>query len=191
MESFEDTLVSAKAGDIQAADDLFQRWRPLMRLHAAKSLGRDVSARVDPSDVVQETLIQATQDLPRFEGQSEGQWVRWLQQMLAGNAAKIRRHHLAQKRAVKRDVAVTESQFGVRPQPTNHSLEKLEEAAQLAKAIDQLPEEMRFAISERVLWQRPWEQIAKEMGKPTGTVRALWTRGLRKLKQIMQGTSSP
>src|SRR5438552_3773367 len=101
--SFAERLASSQRGDPVAQAELFDRWRPLLRLQARRLLGPDLSARVDPSDVVQESLLQASQDLEKFRGTSQGEWVAWLRCLVAGHAAKVGRHHHAGRRTPDRE----------------------------------------------------------------------------------------
>src|SRR5262249_7399783 len=73
--SFTERLSLGRTGDPAALAELFARWRPLLYLQARRLLGSEFSARVDPSDVVQDACTQAFQNLAQFRGQSEAEWV--------------------------------------------------------------------------------------------------------------------
>src|SRR6516165_4179573 len=103
--SFAERLARGRAGDRIALEELFVPWRPLLRLQADQLLGAELSARVDPSDVVQEAWAQAFADLAQFRGSSEGEWINWLRAMVAGQAANLRRFHRAEKRDPGREDA--------------------------------------------------------------------------------------
>jgi hypothetical protein len=90
---FEETLFSARNGERQAIDELFERWRPLLDLEATKLLGAEPSARVNPSDVVQNSSGQAYQQLDQFRGRTMGEWVGWLRSIVAGQTSKTQRSH--------------------------------------------------------------------------------------------------
>src|SRR6516225_6893035 len=102
---FEERLTRGRNGDPAALDQLFQRWRLLLRLQARKLLGAELSARVDPSDVVQEALTQAFQSLNQFRGRTEEEWVGCLRSIVTGQAAKMRRNHRAENGAAGCDQA--------------------------------------------------------------------------------------
>jgi RNA polymerase sigma-70 factor (ECF subfamily) len=183
--SFADRLTQGRTGDSAALDPLLDRWRPLLRLQARRLLGADLSARVDPSDVVQEALTQAVQSLEQFRGQTEGEWVAWLRTMVAGQAAKARRYHSADKR----DMACEQGLPGTGPVdpsggPVTRVLER-EQAARLARAIEELPEPMRHVVWRRVFHQEPFDEVGRVLHRSTGAARVLWTRALRRLRDLL------
>src|SRR5688500_14343644 len=71
----------------------------LARLHLDPAL----RGKVDPSDVVQEVLLKAYQKRDQFRGQSEGEFVGWLRQILANSLAESARRFRAGPRDVARE----------------------------------------------------------------------------------------
>jgi len=57
-------LLQADSGDRQAFEELWARHRGALRRAVELRLDAQLSARVDPSDVVQETQLEAFQRLP-------------------------------------------------------------------------------------------------------------------------------
>jgi len=186
MDDFARRLTLSRDGDPSALDGLFARWRPLLWLQARRLLGPELSARVDPSDVVQESFTQACRDLNSFRGRTEGEWVAWLRQLVTGHAAKARRHHRAARRdagleGAPADSGVADSSLG----PAAKAVDA-EEALRLAAAIEGLPAAMREVVLRRVFHQEPFEALARELGCSPGAARVNWTRALRKLRQALQ-----
>jgi len=182
---FGERLTLSRSGDPAAREELFGRWRPLLLLQAYSLLGDELAAALDPSDVVQEALTQATQDLALFRGQTEGEWLAWLRTQVAGHAAKARRHHRASKRDVGRAEPLREPLAISTPDgPTFHAMDR-EEALRLAQALERLPGRMRTVVVERVLHDRPFPEIAAVLGCSAGAARVLWTRALRKLRDSL------
>jgi RNA polymerase sigma-70 factor (ECF subfamily) len=183
-------LERGRIGDRAALDDLFARWQPLLCLQARRLLGADVAARADPADVVQEALAQAYRDLGQFRGQTEGEWVEWLRRMVAGQAVKVRRQHHAEKRDVRRDQTLDERLPGVGGSGPAGPLIRQEEAARLARAIADLPPDMREVVQRRVFHQQPFDEVAGALGRSSGAARVLWTRALRRLRELLDENST-
>src|SRR5262245_34352650 len=78
-----------------------ERFREYLRLLAGLHLLPPWRERIDPSDLVQQTLLEAHAKRDQFRGQSAAEMAGWLRQMLAHNLADAVR---AQSRA-KRDAA--------------------------------------------------------------------------------------
>jgi RNA polymerase sigma-70 factor (ECF subfamily) len=184
VSNFADNLGRGRKGDRHALEGLFAPWRALLRLQADQLLGAELAARIDPSDVVQEAYTYAFANLDQFRGTSEGEWVNWLRAIVAGQAANARRHHQAQKRALDREQPPCPAPADGNPGPTSALLLK-EQDAQLASAIAALPADMHAVVVRRVFHQEPFESIAADLGRSSGAARVLWTRALRRLKQLL------
>jgi RNA polymerase sigma-70 factor (ECF subfamily) len=182
--SFVECLSRCRDGDRPSLDDLFDRWRPLLRLQARRLLGPDLAARVDPSDVVQESFTQAFENLPDFRGQTEAQWVAWLRRIVAGQAAKARRHHRAARRSPRREQAPDSGAAASGKSPSSAVLNE-EEAARLAAAVERLPTMMREVVLRRVFDGESFDAIAAALGCSAGAARVTWTRALRRLRQVL------
>jgi RNA polymerase sigma-70 factor (ECF subfamily) len=189
-DGFEHTLERSRAGDRDALESLFAPWRPLLRLQAQQRLGPALAGRVDPSDVVQESLAQAYADLAQFRGADEGAWVAWLRAMVAGHAAKACRHHLAAKRHPERE-ADGAGEFVPDPRAAapDAALLGREEAAQLAAAIDTLNPSMREVVVRRAFLNEPFVAVAGALGRTEGATRVLWVRALRRLRAALDGAA--
>jgi RNA polymerase sigma-70 factor (ECF subfamily) len=181
---FAERLDRARKGDQKALDDLFARWRPLLRLQADQFLGGELAARVDPSDVVQQVWAQAYASLDQFRGGSEGEWVNWLRRLVAGHAANLRRTHLAETRSVNREAG--QGSLPPDPGPGPETMAMLhEQDARIAAALEQLPEDMRAVVVGRIFRGEPFEVLARSLGRSSGSARVLWTRALRRLRQLL------
>src|SRR5438270_11936191 len=96
-------LERAEQGDPQAFAELFARHRDRVRRVVALSLDRRLLARVDVSDVVQDTYLEAARRLPDYLRQPSLPFALWLAREKV--LALHRQHLYADKRAVGREAA--------------------------------------------------------------------------------------
>ena len=87
--------------DLEAADQLFQACRPRLKRMIVTRMDKRIAGRVDPSDVVQETLLEASKRLADYANQRSIPFYPWLRQVALNRLTNLhRRHVLAQKRSV-------------------------------------------------------------------------------------------
>src|SRR5262245_22010649 len=90
----------AREGDDGGLDAPAGGYRNYLRLLAATAVDGRILTKVDPSDVVQETLLKACRDFAQFRGTTEQEWLGWLRKILAHTLADLGRHY----RSARRDV---------------------------------------------------------------------------------------
>ena len=109
----EQLLDRAGRGDATARQQLLARHRDRLRRMVALRLDRRLAARVDPSDIVQESLAEAHQHLSEYLRDRPLPFYAWLRQFAWERVAKqYERHVRAQRRSVTRG-------RGCRPYPTS------------------------------------------------------------------------
>jgi RNA polymerase sigma-70 factor (ECF subfamily) len=162
------------AGDQRAFELLVIKYqRRIQRL-----IGRMVRDTDLVEDIAQETFIRAYRALHQFRGES--QFYTWLYRIAANTAKK----YLLQ---LKRDNVVFEASFQSDDEADETSRQKSEPttsetpesvlaareiAAAVNVALEQLPEELRQAITLREMEGLSYEEIAEMMNCPIGTVRS-------------------
>lgn len=160
----------AQRGDKRAFDLLVVKYQQKV----ANLVSRYIRDQSETLDVTQEAFIKAYRALPNFRGESA--FYTWLYR-IAINTAK--NFLVAQgRRPPGSDVdAETAEQMdvGVRLKeqatPENHLLTE-EIARTVRQAMDELPEDLRTAITLRELEGLSYEEIANAMECPVGTVRS-------------------
>src|SRR5438132_10382847 len=86
-------IAEAKDGGDDVLGSLLELYRNYLRLLARIEIGRRLQGKLDASDLVQETFLDAHRQFAQFQGASEPQFVRWLRQILAGKVANLVRHY--------------------------------------------------------------------------------------------------
>jgi RNA polymerase sigma-70 factor (ECF subfamily) len=139
-----------------------------------KLISRYVHDPDEALDVSQEAFIKAYRALPGFRGESA--FYTWLYR-IAINTAK--NHLVAQgRRPPGSDIDAQEAEqydgpsFLKEIETPERVLLKDEIETTVFRAIDELPEDLRTAITLRELEGMSYEEIAQAMGCPIGTVRS-------------------
>ena len=98
-------LRAARVGSSEALGRLLESCRQYLLLVANQECDSDLQAKFGPSDLVQESLLEAQRDFGQFHGRTEGDVLAWLRRILLNNVANVREHYRsAQKRDVGREV---------------------------------------------------------------------------------------
>ena len=189
-----------RAGD-GARDELFDRCRNYVSLLARVHIESWLQAKVDPSDLVQQTLLEAHRGMGGFQGQSEGEWLAWLKQILKHNATDyIRSYKGTAKRRIQREVPMEarrhgSSLFRIDPSDPGDTPSQLvmqhENEIQLAEAVSRLDEDHQQVILLRNVQRMSFNEVAERMGRSRPAVQMLWLRALKKLKDLLHDVEGP
>jgi RNA polymerase sigma-70 factor (ECF subfamily) len=175
--------------------ETLERYRAYLRLLARLHVSPLLRGKLDPSDLVQQTLLQAHQALPQFRGHSDGERAAWLRQILARNLAVAIRDFGRAKRDVARErsleAALTESScrleamLAANQSSPSQKADRSEQALRLAEALEQLPEAQREALVLQH-WQG-WSlaEIGAHMNRSSDAVAGLIKRGLKQLRLLL------
>jgi RNA polymerase sigma-70 factor (ECF subfamily) len=105
MQRDTETLLSqAAAGDSVACETLFAKHRDRLRQMVALRMDGRLSARVDPSDVVQDAFAEATRQLADYLRRRPLPFYPWLRNLAWQRLVQLHRLHVkSQKRSVERE----------------------------------------------------------------------------------------
>ena len=193
----EELLERARSGDLESFGQLLSQYRNYARLLARTLIGTTLRLRLDPSDLVQETFLEAHRDFPRFDGSTERELLAWLRRILARNLADQARRQKAGLRDIRRQVSLEamldrssarmqQALVAVVSSPSAAAAQR-EQAVLLADALADLPPDYREVIILRNLERLRFEEVAARMGRSPGAVRMLWTRALERLSRALEG----
>jgi RNA polymerase sigma-70 factor (ECF subfamily) len=164
-------VARAQRGDKQAFELLVEKYqRKLARL-----LSRFIRDPAEVEDVTQEAFIKAYRALPAFRGDSA--FYTWLYR-IGINTAKNYLMAMGRRAPTSTEVEADEAEGfeegeQLRDINTPESMLLSNEIAQTVNAtIERLPEELRIAIQMREIEGMSYEDIAKAMDCPIGTVRS-------------------
>jgi RNA polymerase sigma-70 factor, ECF subfamily len=174
-----------------------EQYREYLRLLARLHLDARLQAKLDASDIVQETLLKAHQAevAGRFHWQSDAETEAWLRQILANTLANAVRKYAASKQDVRLEqslqAALDDSssrlQAWLRADESSPSQKAVrrEQLCRLADALAQLPPDQRTAVELKKLHGRSVAAIAEHMGKSRAAVAGLVRRGLDRLRALL------
>jgi RNA polymerase sigma-70 factor (ECF subfamily) len=164
-------VARAQAGDKRAFELLVEKYqRKLARL-----LSRFIRDPAEVEDVTQEAFIKAYRALPAFRGDSA--FYTWLYR-IGINTAKNYLMAMGRRAPTSTEIEAEEAEGfdegeQLRDINTPESLLLSSEiAATVNSTIERLPEELRTAIQMREIEGMSYEDIAKAMNCPIGTVRS-------------------
>ena len=191
-------LAEARSGSAEDRDRLFGLCKRYLEVIARSHVESWLRAKVDASDIVQQTMLEAHRDFDRFTGQTSGEWLAWLRKILTRNAADfVRRYRTAAKRNAAREVPLgglrpADSQQIGPPEPAaldpspSQQVMRRDEELRLALALNQLSPDHREVIMLRNLQRLPFDEVAQRMNRSRPAAQMLWGRAIQRLQSILQ-----
>jgi RNA polymerase sigma-70 factor (ECF subfamily) len=169
-----------------------ERFREYLRLLARLQLDPRLRGKLDPSDVVQQTLLEAYEKREQFRGSTEGEWLAWLRQALAHNLADAlrafgqARRDVARERSLEAAVEASsrrlQAWLAADQSSPSQQAERHERAVRLAEALAALPDDNREALVLHYCQDMPLADIAAHLGRTPAAVAGLLKRGLKQLR---------
>lgn len=193
----DDLLRRVAQGDGSAATPLLGKYRDRLRNLIRLRLDARLSARVDPSDVIQEAMVDAHRQLSQFAIERPLPFYPWLRQVTLSRLAQVHRFHLqAQRRSAHREA----EEFSVLDQSSAELAKRLvssvstpseivrhkEEHHQLEEAILKLSETDREVLVLRYLEQLPTVEAAAVLDVTPNTFAQQHLRAVRRLRGIVE-----
>lgn len=191
-------LEQARQGDPKAVGDLLDHFRNRLRRMVALRMDRRLQGRIDASDVIQETYLEASSRLAEYLREPTMPFYIWLRFLTGQRLAMLHRHHLGvQARDAGREVSLYK---GALPEATSAAL-----AAQLvgrftSPSVAAVRAEMKIRLQEalnsmdsmdrEVLALRHFEQLsnaetAEVLGLKPPAACNRYVRALERLKAIL------
>lgn len=180
-----------------------ERYREYLGTLARLRIADRFRGKVDPSGVVQQTLLEAHQARDKLRGLNEAQRAAWLRRALANNLADEGRRLEAQVRDIGREqslqLALDESSTrlesllaGEQSSPSEQAVRQ-EDLLRLAEALARLPDDQRTAVELHHLEGRTLAETAEALERSRSAVASLIFRGLSNLRRTLdeEGRNDP
>jgi RNA polymerase sigma-70 factor, ECF subfamily len=172
-----------------------EKYRPYLVLLAQMNLGQGLQGKLDASDIVQQTLLEAHRKRAQFRGHGEAELAAWLRQMLTYAIAELHRDFKRAKRDIARERALAASLDGSSCQlealAAQHSSAseravRHENILRLAAALLKLPEDQRKAVELKHLQGLSVAEIAGLLERSETAVGGLLRRGMTRLRDLLE-----
>jgi RNA polymerase sigma-70 factor (ECF subfamily) len=195
----DELIALASTGEEAARQQLLGRYRGRLRRMVAVRLDRRLLSRIDPSDVVQEALMNAVEKLPEYLRERPLPFYPWLRRLTWERLVKLHRWHLtARKRSVSReeqaiplpDESVAELARRIAASGTSPSqnVVRAELRSRVQAAMAQLQESDREFLVMRYLEQLSSTEIGAILEIGESAVRMRNRRALQRLSRLLRGT---
>ncbi len=161
-------------------------------------IDRNLQAKFDESDVVQETMIQANRDFHQFRGTTEAALTKWLRTIMGTRKAVLARQYidrhcrdprLEQRLQIELEnssIHMDRALIAASSSPSE-KVSRREHAVLLADALSCLPDHYRQVVILHHVEGRTLGESAQLMGRSVTSVKKLWARAMVELRQLMQG----
>jgi len=178
--------------------DLFTEHRSRLRAMVRLRIDRRLKARLDPSDILQEAFLEASEKLDEYVKNPSMPVFIWLRWLTARKLVDFHRHHLgARKRSPAREVsiergwgppsqtwAMAERLLGRELSPSQAAV-KAETQARIEKALEQLDEVDREVLALRHFERLSSREAAEVLGIRHDAARKRYLRAVEKLREIL------
>ncbi len=160
-----------------------------------------LAAKLDASDLVQQTLLKAHAAHEQFRGESAAEMAGWLRQILARTLA----NELRALGQARRDVGAEQSLNAAldasscrleawlaadQSSPSERAC-KREQMDALAEAVASLPDDQREVVLLKHCQGLVLADIAAQLGRSPASVAGLLRRGLQRLREILDDKNQP
>jgi RNA polymerase sigma-70 factor (ECF subfamily) len=172
-----------------------ERYRHYLEMLARLHLQPRFRGKLGASDIVQQAMLKAVQNLNQYRGQTEAELAGWLRRILTNTLVDAVRELEGGKREVGRErsleaaLAQSSARFEalLQSSPTSPSEELVrhDQLLQLSTALGRLPDDQRQALELHYLQGCTVTDVAEQMERTERSVAGLVRRGLQRLRGLM------
>lgn len=167
-----------------------ERHLPALAQWAAYLMPDWLRAKLDPADLVHQTLLEAVRAPTALAGRADHEVLAYLRRALANNLTDAMRKHGRARADVSAEAVAASSARLADWLAADHTspserAERNERFARLAAALAGLPDAQRTAVELRYLQKMKVLDIAAAMGRSEGAVSLLLHRALGALRGVL------
>ena len=172
-----------------------ERFRDYLHLLARLQLHVRLRGKLDPSDVVQQTLLKAHEKIDQFRGETQAELAAWLRKILANTLLDVVRQYGAGARdvalefplkaAVEQSSARLEAWLQAEQSSPSERAVREEELLHLTAALACLPQDQRMAVELQHLQGCSIDSISRQMNRSRSAVGGLLRRGMKRLRELL------
>jgi RNA polymerase sigma-70 factor (ECF subfamily) len=188
----------ARAGDRDALNEIFTRYRPRLRRMVEMRLDQRLHARVDASDVIQDAYLEVATRLEEYLRDPKLPLFLWLRLVVGERLMKLHRHHLGtQMRDAGLEVslyrgalpaassaALAAQLLGQHTSPTQAAV-RAERLLRLQEALNSLDPMDREVLSLRHFEELNRAETAQVLGIAESASAKRYLRALKRLKDTL------
>ena len=177
----------------------FEQYRGYLRLLARARLAPELRRKVDASDIVQQTIVEAHAGANEFRGETEAERLAWLRRILNNNLANLARDWRAAKRDLRREVFFSpgaadetaervDDWLAASQSTPSAGVHGAERRLRLARAIAELSDELQEAIVLRFIEGQTIESVANHLSVTRKTASGYLRRAVAALRESFGGS---
>jgi RNA polymerase sigma-70 factor (ECF subfamily) len=190
-------LAGLRQGNADALAALLDYYRPRLRQMVRLRMDRQLAARVDPSDVIQEVYLDAQRQVQAYLQDPKVDFYVWLRGLAGRRLSNVHRQHLGAKcRTAWREVSLpAESSLLLARQllaggtSPSRALLKKELRRRVQQALERLPPDDREVILMRHFEEMSNGEVAQAIGLTESGATMRYGRALFRLKEILLSDS--
>lgn len=175
-------FVRARADPAAFADVYLEHHDHVLRYFARRTFDPETAF-----DLMAETFAELFAHIGEFRGETEEQGRAWMWTVARHQLYRWRERGTVERRCLEQ-IGVPVASLGPAEYERIEELADLQRLAPLLeRALEGLGADQRDALRLRILEQREYDEIARELGVSAQVVRARVSRGLRQLAQLLDG----
>ena len=189
---YDGSMIPNSKDDIPSLD----RYRSYLHFLARVQLGPQLQAKLDNSDVVQQTLLQAHRAIDQFRGSTPEEMAGWLRQILSRNLAHAIRdfgrgmRDVARERSLEASLGESsvrlEGWLAADQSSPSQRAERNERMLLVADAVEALSDVERQAVLMHYWQGLSPAEIAGQIDRTPVAVASLLHRTLKKLRGVLK-----